>query len=54
MTYILIHSGRRIFKNLYVNKEQAISGKISRDQVYDPTNIRLENISNPGVDRHQT
>lgn len=51
MTYILINSGnlvenllclgRRIFNNMYVEKDKAIRGKISKDQVNDPTNIKF-------------
>ncbi len=41
MTYILIDVGRRIFNNMYVEKNRAIRGKIERDQVYDPTNIKI-------------
>ena len=41
MTYILIDAGKRIFKNMYVEKNQAVRGKIDRDQVYDPTNIKI-------------
>ena len=41
MTYILIDAGRRIFNNMYVEKNQAVRGKIERDQVYDPTNIKI-------------
>ena len=41
MTYVLMVSGRRIFKNMYVERDAAITGKIATDQVYDPTNIRL-------------
>ena len=40
--------GRRIFQNLYVSKDEAITGKIAKEQVYDPTNIRLDNVSNGG------
>ena len=29
MTYVLVMSGRRIFKNMYVEKGSAISGKIT-------------------------
>ena len=31
MTYILVLSGRRIFKNMYVDRNAAITGKISAD-----------------------
>ena len=41
MTVLLITTGRRIFKNLYVDKREAISGKITTEQIYDPTNIKL-------------
>jgi hypothetical protein len=53
MTYILVNSGkidiemrwgfigRRIFMNMYVEKGQAITGKIERDQINDPSNIRF-------------
>ena len=41
MTYILVLSGRRIFSNMYVERGQAISGKITTDQIIDPTNIKL-------------
>ena len=41
MTYILIESGRRIFKNLYVDKSNAITGKIEKEQIFDPTNIKF-------------
>ena len=41
MAYILVHSGRRIFTEMYVEKGTAISGKISQDQVFDPSNIKL-------------
>jgi hypothetical protein len=41
MTYILIDAGKRIFNNMYVEKNQAVRGKIDRDQVYDPTNIKI-------------
>ena len=41
MTYILIQAGKRIFTNMYVDKEKAIRGKIDRDQVYDPTNVKI-------------
>lgn len=41
MTYVLIASGKRIFTNLYVEKGQAISGSITKDQVHDPTKVRL-------------
>ena len=39
MTYILVDSGRRIFKNMYVDKVSAKTGKI--DRINDPTNIKL-------------
>jgi len=39
MTYILITSGRRIFKSMYVAKEQATSSRIN--SIQDPTNIQL-------------
>jgi len=39
MTYILINTGRRIFKNLYVDNRSAKTGKI--DRIIDPTNIKL-------------
>ena len=42
MTYILIDAGKRIFNNMYVEKNQAVRGKIDRDQVYDPTNIKIQ------------
>ncbi len=42
MTFILFSSGRRIFRNMYVEKEKAISGKIDKDQVYDPTDIKFK------------
>jgi hypothetical protein len=42
MTYVLIRVGKRIFVNMYVERDQAIRGKIERDQVYDPTNIKLQ------------
>ena len=41
MTYVLIISGRRIFKNMYVEPDSATTGKINMSQVYDPTNIKL-------------
>lgn len=41
MTYILIQSGRRVFKNMYVDKNNAISGKIEKEQIVDPTNIKF-------------
>ena len=41
MTYVLVISGRRIFKNMYVERDSAITGKIGTDQIYDPTNIKL-------------
>ena len=41
MTYVLVISGRRIFKNMYVEPGSAKTGKIGADQVYDPTNIKL-------------
>jgi hypothetical protein len=41
MTVLLVTTGRRIFKNLYVDKIQAISGKIDKEQIFDPTNIKL-------------
>lgn len=41
MTYILIKAGRRIFLNMYVEKGQAITGKIERNQINDPTNIKI-------------
>ena len=44
----IFFSGRRIFQNLYVSKDEAITGKIAKEQVYDPTNIRLDNVSNGG------
>lgn len=31
MTYILINAGKRIFNNMYVDKEKAIRGKIERE-----------------------
>ncbi len=39
MTYTLIVTGRRIFKNLYVDHRSAKTGKI--DRIIDPTNIKL-------------
>ena len=42
MTYILVISGRRIFKSMYVEKGTGISGKIGRDQIYDPTKVQLQ------------
>ena len=44
----IFFKGRRIFQNLYVSKDEAITGKIAKEQVYDPTNIRLDNVSNGG------
>jgi hypothetical protein len=44
MTYILIDAGKRIFNNMYVEKNQAVRGKIDRDQVYDPTNIKIYDV----------
>lgn len=41
ITHILIKSGRRIFNNMYVEKDKAITGKIQRDQVHDPTDIKF-------------
>ena len=41
MTYILVGAGKRIFTNMYVEKDQAIRGKIERNQVNDPTNIKF-------------
>ncbi len=41
MTYILIDVGKRIFLNMYVEKNSAIRGKIDKEQVYDPTNIKI-------------
>lgn len=34
-------TGRRIFNNMYVEKNKAITGKIDSNQVYDPTNIKM-------------
>jgi hypothetical protein len=31
MTYMLISAGKRIFDNMYVEKEKAIRGKIDRE-----------------------
>lgn len=31
MTYILIDAGKRIFRNMYVEKDKAIRGKIERE-----------------------
>jgi len=42
MTYILINAGKRIFNNMYVEKDKAIRGKIDKEQVFDPTNIKLQ------------
>ena len=42
MTYILVNAGKRIFTNMYVEKDKAIRGKIDREQVYDPTNIKIQ------------
>lgn len=42
MTYMLVGAGKRIFNNMYVEKDKAIRGKIDREQVYDPTNIKLQ------------
>jgi len=42
MTYMLVSAGKRIFNNMYVEKDKAIRGKIEREQVYDPTNIKLQ------------
>lgn len=42
MTYVLVNAGKRIFTNMYVEKDKAIRGKIERDQIYDPTNIKLQ------------
>ena len=41
MSQYLVLIGTRIKTELYVEKMSAISGKIERDQVQDPTNIRL-------------
>ena len=41
MTYMLVNAGKRIFNNMYVEKDKAIRGKIEREQVYDPTNIKF-------------
>lgn len=41
VTYILVLSGRRIFKHMYVSKSQAASGRIAREQIADPTNIKF-------------
>ena len=37
MTYILITSGKRIFTNMYVEKDKAIRGQIGK--INDPANI---------------
>ena len=42
MTWVLVKVGKRIFNNMYVEKEKAIRGKIDTAQVYDPTNIRFQ------------
>ncbi len=42
MTYMLVGAGKRIFNNMYVEKDKAIRGKIDREQIYDPTNIKLQ------------
>lgn len=31
MTYVLVNAGKRIFTNMYVEKDKAIRGKIERD-----------------------
>lgn len=41
MSYVLVSSGKRIFKNMYVEKDDAIRGEIGRDQVGDPTKVRF-------------
>ena len=41
MTYTLVEVGKRIFNNMYVEKGEAIRGKIEREQVFDPTNIKI-------------
>ena len=41
MTYVLITTGKRIFRNMYVEKSDAIRGKIEKEQVYDPTKVRI-------------
>ncbi len=41
MTFILVEAGKRIFNNMYVEKNAAIRGKIEKEQVYDPTNIKI-------------
>eukprot|EP00349_Pseudokeronopsis_sp_Brazil_P000319 CAMPEP_0202961366 /NCGR_PEP_ID=MMETSP1396-20130829/5409_1 /ASSEMBLY_ACC=CAM_ASM_000872 /TAXON_ID= /ORGANISM="Pseudokeronopsis sp., Strain Brazil" /LENGTH=58 /DNA_ID=CAMNT_0049681113 /DNA_START=418 /DNA_END=591 /DNA_ORIENTATION=+ len=41
MSYVLVSAGRRIFNNMYVEKGKAITGKIERHQIYDPTNVKI-------------
>ena len=41
MSYVLITSGKRIFNNMYVEKSDAIRGGIDREQVYDPTKVKI-------------
>jgi hypothetical protein len=45
MTYVLVKTGRRIFANMYVDKDVAISGKITAEQVNDPTNVKMTRIN---------
>lgn len=42
LAYFLITSGKRIFNNMHVDKDKAIRGVINRDQVLDPTNIKIQ------------
>lgn len=41
ITYLLLQAGNRIINSMYVKKESAITGKITTDQINDPTNVRM-------------
>ena len=42
LTITLVKAGKRIFNNMYVEKGKAITGKIEKEQIFDPTNIKIK------------
>ena len=41
LSLLIFSIGRRIFNELYVEKDDKITGKINKDQIFDPTNVQF-------------
>lgn len=41
ITYLLYTAGNRIVDEMYVAKDKAITGRIDKNQIHDPTNVQI-------------